>query len=86
MANPVIHLDLGYSSKTKVLQSVIDGITNFRCCLDQGAVQVEQDQVVAPPAARLLRSIIRQIKGVKISCMASSILPPGTTMVLARLM
>jgi hypothetical protein len=25
------------------------------------------------------------MKGVKISCMASSILPPGTTMVLARL-
>ena len=28
---------------------------------------------------------MRQMKGVKISCMASSILPPGTTMVLARL-
>ena len=38
------------------------------------------------PSARLRRSIIRQTKGVKISCMASSILPPGTTMVLARLM
>jgi hypothetical protein len=28
---------------------------------------------------------MRQMKGVKISCIASSILPPGTTMVLARL-
>ena len=27
---------------------------------------------------------MRQMKGVKISCIASSILPPGTTMVLAR--
>ncbi len=34
----------------------------------------------------LRRSIIRQTNGVKINCMASSILPPGTTMVLARLM
>ena len=31
-------------------------------------------------------SIMRQTKGVKMSCMASSILPPGMTMVLARLM
>lgn len=34
----------------------------------------------------LRRSIRRQMKGVKISCIASSIFPPGTTMVLARLM
>lgn len=37
-------------------------------------------------AAFFLRSSMRQTKGVKIICMASSILPPGTTMVLARLM
>ena len=41
--------------------------------------------VQAKPSARLRRSIMRQTKGVKISCMAISILPPGTTMVLARL-
>ena len=34
--------------------------------------------------ARFRRSIIRQMNGVKMSCMVSSILPPGTTMVLAR--
>jgi hypothetical protein len=39
----------------------------------------------AAPRARWRRSIMRQMKGVKISCIASSILPPGTTMVLARL-
>ena len=38
------------------------------------------------PKARVRLSIMRQMKGVKISCMASSILPPGTTTVLARLM
>ena len=37
------------------------------------------------PRARLRRSIMRQINGVKINCIASSILPPGTTSVLARL-
>ena len=37
------------------------------------------------PRARLRRSIIRHTNGVKISCMAISILPPGTTIVLARL-
>ena len=34
--------------------------------------------------ARLRLSISRRIIGVKISCMASSILPPGTTMLLGR--
>jgi hypothetical protein len=34
--------------------------------------------------ARLRLSISRKIIGVKISCMASSILPPGTTMLLGR--
>ena len=37
-------------------------------------------------SARLRSSIMRQTQGVKMSCMASSILPPGTTMVLERLM
>ena len=41
--------------------------------------------IQAWPRARLRRSIIRHTKGVKMSCMAISILPPGTTMVLARL-
>ncbi len=36
------------------------------------------------PRARLRRSIRRQMNGVKMSCIASSILPPGTTIVLAR--
>ena len=38
----------------------------------------------AHAAALFLRSIMRQTNGVKINCMASSILPPGTTTVLAR--
>src|ERR1017187_3787606 len=38
----------------------------------------------APRVAALRRSIIRQTKGVKISCIANSIFPPGTTTVLAR--
>ena len=86
MAYPIVHLGLGYACKLKVLQGVIDGITNFWCRLDQGAVQVEQDQVVVVHATRFFRSIMRQMKGVKMSCIASSIFPPGTTMVLARLM
>ena len=36
-------------------------------------------------ACFFFRSIMRQTKGVKMSCIANSILPPGTTMVLARL-
>src|SRR5262245_52422754 len=35
-------------------------------------------------SAHWRRSIMRQMNGVKISCIASSILPPGTTIVLAR--
>jgi hypothetical protein len=42
-------------------------------------------QSQSAPCALAPRSIMRQMKGVKISCIASSILPPGTTMVLARL-
>lgn len=34
--------------------------------------------------ARFSRSIIRPLKGVKIDCIANSILPPGTTMLLER--
>ena len=43
-------------------------------------------QIDTEPAgqARLRLSISRKINGVKISCMASSILPPGTTMLLGR--
>ena len=60
---------------------------------DDGILEVPQfcDAMAAPLAAiaqptiaRLRRSIIRQMNGVKMSCMESSILPPGTTMVLAR--
>jgi hypothetical protein len=42
------------------------------------------DLLYAFSNALFRRSISRQINGVKISCMASSILPPGTTMVFAR--
>ena len=83
---PVIDLALGDARKSEVLQGIVHRIANFRCSLDQGAIQVEQDQFVAFHAARFFLSIMRQMKGVKISCMASSIFPPGTTMVLARLM
>jgi hypothetical protein len=43
------------------------------------------DRAVRPAGqARLRLSISRRIIGVKISCMANSILPPGTTMLLGR--
>jgi hypothetical protein len=35
-------------------------------------------------SARFFRSIIRQINGVNISCIANSIFPPGMTLVFAR--
>ena len=52
--------------------------------LPEARQQRAQRRHQSAPRARLRRSIMRQMKGVKISCIASSILPPGTTMMLGR--
>ena len=53
---------------------------------DRPSARSALSQIDTGPAgqARLRLSISRKIIGVKISCMASSILPPGTTMLLGR--
>ena len=91
--DPVSHLLGANGGQAALGQGVVDRIGTLRSGVNQRAVQVTHHQAqglqgsshAQPPRARLRRSIMRHTKGVKISCIAMSILPPGTTMVLARL-
>ena len=59
--------------------------------VDERAVEIQKErrrrgdaQAHVRPSARCRRSIIREMNGVKMSCIASSMRWPGTTIVFAR--
>ena len=82
MANPVANLIQGDGRPIKIAKREVHRPGDLGHGLNERAVKVKQDS--SPHCARRFWSMMRRIMGVKMSCIESPILPPGTTMVLGR--
>src|SRR5262252_627738 len=76
--------DVGHGVDQRAVEVEQQRTQARRCVVVSGVAWFVHDLAHSATSARWRRSIMRQMNGVKISCIASSILPPGTTIVLAR--